>query len=97
LDNLGQPNGLPQSHLTIDKFGDLVVTDGGAAVSIYPPKSQTPAMSFKTGLFGFINIALTGPNDHHLFVAAAQTGTILKFAFPSGTPEPPITLPVDRS
>ena len=91
------PNSPQPLGLTLDKKGDLVIADTMGVVSIYRPATNTPAMSFQaTGLIGNVfnvNLALTGPNDHHLFVAPHDTSVIYEYAYPSGTPETPIPLP----
>jgi sugar lactone lactonase YvrE len=91
------PNSPQPLGLTLDKNGDLVIADTMGIVSIYRPATNTPVMSFQaTGLIGNvfnINLALTGPNNRHLFMAPHDTNTIYEYAYPSGTLEPGITLP----
>ena len=85
--------------LALDKNGDLVIADTMGVVSIYRPATNIPVMSFQaSGLVGNVfnvNLALTGPNNRHLFVAPHLTNTIYEYAYPSGTLEPGITLPFD--
>lgn len=90
--------GSPQPlGLTLDKHGDLVIADTSGMISIYRPVSNTPAISFQVrGLIGNVfnvNLALTGPNNRHLFVAPHNTSTLYEYAYPSGALEVGITLP----